>query len=187
MELKINAALLAVLGLAWGSLTARTPLAPLDPSATHPGVHELARLEDQVARDPDDPLRVRRLAEAYLDMHRPGLAVAVLRAADPELLRRPRIAHRLAEAYERSGRVQDALATADLALRRCARALGTSPSATPVPEHGCDARAHAVLTVHRNALVHLVAWGVDWPAQDPRTADAYARATRRARLAFIVP
>ncbi len=187
MELKINAALLALLGLAWGSLTARTPVAPLDPSAAHPGVQELARLEDRVAHEPDDPIGVRRLAEAYLDMHRPGLAVAVLRAADPAILERPTIAHRLAEAYERSGRVADALATADLALRRCARALGTRPSATPVPLHVCDARAHAVLSVHRDALAHLVAWGVDRPSQDPRTADAYARATRRARLAFATP
>ena len=162
-------------------------MAPLDPSATHPGIRELARLEDQVAHAPSDPTRVRRLAEAYLDLRRPGLAVAVLRAADPALLEEPTIAHRLAEAYERSGRVEDALATADLALRRCARALGTRPSSTPVPRHGCDARAHAVLSVHRDALAHLVAWGVDRPLEDSRTADAYARATRRARLAFANP
>ncbi|MEM1417687.1 MAG: hypothetical protein AAGH15_22505 [Myxococcota bacterium] len=187
MELRVNAVVLVVLATVWGTLTARTPIAPLEPSATHPGLRELARLEDRVAHHPDDPVLVRRLAEAYLDMNRPGLAVATLRAAEPELLERPTIAHRLAEAYERSGRVEDALATADLALRRCARALGTRASATPVPRHGCDARAHAVLGIHREALAHLVAWGVERPGSDPRTADAYALATRRARVAFITP
>jgi hypothetical protein len=183
MELRINVVLLSLLACAWAGLSVSEPVAALEPGA--PETRALASLEDEFAAHPGDLRLARALSAAYLDVGRPGLAVATLRAADPTLLEDPTLAHRLAQAYERSGRVLDALATADLALQRCARALGSDDAshATPVPRFGCSERTYASLDVHRSALGHMVRWGVAEPASDSRTAKAYRLATRSATLA----
>lgn len=185
MELKINVLVLVALSFVWAHVTASSPVAPLD--AVDPGTRELERLEDSFARERTDPTLARRLAEAYIDLGRPGLAIATVRAADPTLLEHPLVAHRLAQAYEASGRLLDAVATADLALARCARSLGTAnaPSGTPVPRYGCNAHQHAVLTTHRVALGHMVEWGVTAPGTDPRVRGAYDLAMRRTRVALV--
>lgn len=184
MEVRINLAMLAILGLSWCHLTASNPVASFEPSSD--GARELAALEDELAHHPGDPVLARHLAETYLDIGRPGLAIAALRAADPTLLEHPLVAHRLAQAYEASGRVLDAFSTADLALQRCARSLGTrdAPSNTPLPRHVCDPHQHAVLTTHHRALSLMVEWGVAVPGRDPRTEVAYGLALRRARIAM---
>lgn len=183
MELRLNLALLALVAAAASALTAAEPVAALDPDA--PSTRELAAMEDAFARDPGDIAMARQLAETYIELRRPGLAIAVLRAGDPELLDHPMLAHRLAQAYEQGGRVLDAYATSDLALARCARSLGTAdaPSGTPVPTYGCTARQHAVLEMHRNALGHMVRWGVADPIHDDRTRTAYELSVRRASIA----
>lgn len=183
MELRLNLVLLALIVAASSSLTAAEPVAALDPDA--PSTRELAAMEDAFAQDPSDIALARGLAETYIDLRRPGLAIAVLRAGDPQHLDHPMVAHRLAQAYEQGGRVLDALATSDLALARCARSLGTAdaPSGTPVPVYSCTARQHAVLEMHRNALVHMVRWGVADPIHDPRTRRAYDLSIRRASIA----
>jgi hypothetical protein len=164
-------------------MTTAKPISPLDPA--RPGTQHLASLEDAYAHDPTNVALARELAETYLDLARPGLAIAALRAGDPTNLEHPALAHRLAQAYEASGRVLDAYATADLALARCARSLGTkdAPSGTPVPRFECDARQHAVLEIHRRALGHMVEWGIADPTRDDRTEVAYDVALRRARIA----
>ncbi len=184
MELKLNVALLVGLAFVWAHLTASTTVSPLD--ADDPGTLELQRLEDEFALHRDDPQLGRTLAEAYIDLGRPGLAIAVLRAGDPALIEHPLVAHRLAQAYEASGRLLDALATANLASARCARSLGTvdAPSGTPVPRYTCNAHQHAVLSTHRVALSHMVDWGVTAPGTDPRAQTAYDLAMRRARIAL---
>ncbi len=183
MEIRVNLALLAVLGLVWMALSADEPVAALDPD--EPATRELAALEDGFARDRGDAVLARALSTRYLEMDRPGLAIASLRAADPALQQDPMIAHRLAQAYEQTGRMLDALATADLALARCARSLGTTDSsaATPLPRYGCSEREYAVLDMHRSALDHMVRWGVSQPDGDGRTHVAYELAMRRARVA----
>ena len=183
MELRINVVLLSILACAWATLSTSEPAAALDPAS--PATRALAALEDDFAVHPGDLRLARALSTAYLEVDRPGLAVAALRAADPTLLEDPTLAHRLAQAYERSGRVLDALATADLALQRCARALGAPEASevTPVPRFGCSERTYASLDVHRSALGHMGRWGVAEPASDARAAVAYRLATRSATLA----
>jgi hypothetical protein len=182
MEIRINLVLMAALGLAWAGLTAAEPVAALDPGADE--TRHLAILEDAFAQDRSDPVLARELAERYLEIEQPGLAVATIRAADPALLEDPLLAHRLAQAYEKSGRVLDAMATADLALARCARSLGAAGvSGTPVPRYNCSERHYAVLDMHRTALVHMVQWGVAEPDHDARARVAYDLALRRARVA----
>jgi tetratricopeptide (TPR) repeat protein len=183
MELRVNLVVFAVLAVAWGALTAAKPVAAVVPGT--PESAALAALEDRLATDPTDRNTARLLADAYLERGRPGLAVAALRAGDRSLLEDPAIAHRLAQAYERSGRLLDATATADLALARCARALGSSDASpvTPVPRFDCSERTYAALAMHRTALEHLVQWGVADPSRDARTPLAYSLALRSARLA----
>jgi len=183
MEIRLNLVLLAALGIVWGCLRGTDPAAALEPGTEE--TRELAALEDAFARDRDDIVLARRLSTRYLELDQPGLAIAALRSADPELLEDPMLSHRLAQAYEANGRVLDALATADLALARCGRTLGTahSSAATPIPRYGCSERELAVLDMHRSALDHMVRWGVADPRHDPRVRTAYELATRTARVA----
>jgi hypothetical protein len=109
--------------------------------------------------------------------------MTAIRAADPTVLEEPTIAHQLARAYEGSGRLLDALATADLALARCARVLGARPLETAVPHYACSERTLAKLDTHKAALARMVQWGVVDPRLDARAKRAYDLALRRARIA----
>lgn len=182
MEIRANILILVVVGLCWAGLRTSDPQATAEPR--DPDTRELARLEDAFARNRGDRALARKLSGRYLERGRPGLAVAALRAADPGLLDAPGLAHRLAKAYEGQGRLLDALATAKVALARCARSLGTggSSSATDVPDYGCDGSRYAALDMHRTALRYMVRWGVSDP-QSRRARLAYELAARRARIA----
>lgn len=182
METKVNLVLLAILGVAWGAVSLAEPAAALDPQAS--STNELAQLEDAFAADRGNAGLAARLADHYVDLRSPQLAVAALGASTPEVRRDPAILHRLAQAYEETGRVEDALGTARLALARCARAIGTSRASelTPVPTHDCTERTYAALDMHASALAHMVRWGVTDPQTDRRTPTAYALAVRSARI-----
>lgn len=183
MELRVNLAILAALGLVWAALAAGQPVAALDPASVR--TRRLADLEDGFARNRDDRATALALAESYLEIHEPGLAIATLRSADPQLLEDPMVSHRLAQAYEQSGRVLDALATADVAIARCARSIGADGATvlTPVPRFECTEGTYAALEMHRAALDRMVRWGVSDPERDPRARIAYDVAVRRARVA----
>jgi len=183
VETEFNIFLLACLAVGFASLTVADPVAALDPGSV--SVQRLAALEDAAAQHPDDAVFARELAEFYLELHRPGLAVAALSAVDESVREHPMVAHRLAQAYEASGRLGDAESTAQLALARCARSLGTSdaPSGPLSPRHTCRARDHALLEMHVAALGQMVAWGVEDPRTDPRARLAHDLSERRARIA----
>lgn len=185
MEIRLNLVLLFALGVVWATLTADDPVSAMDPSKSE--TRELAALEDQFALDRTDVVVARSLSTRYLELNRPGLAIATLRSASPDLLDDPILAHRLAQAYETSGRMLDAHATAQLALARCARSLGAagSSTATPLPRYGCSEREYAVLDVHLTALDHMVRWGVASPDEDSRASMAYDLALRRAHVASV--
>jgi tetratricopeptide (TPR) repeat protein len=186
MEVRVNLALLVVLAVVWGALCSTEPVAAMDPH--DPQTQDLARLEDALAARPTDARLAERLAERYLDLGEPGLAVAALRSADPSVLEDPLTAHRLAQAYEQSGRVSDALATANLALARCTRTIGTDEvqaAMTPVPRYDCSERTLAALELHQAALDRMSHMGVSDPTHDlARAARAYQLATRSARVAM---
>ncbi|UJR82018.1 hypothetical protein [Sandaracinus amylolyticus] len=182
MEAKLNVGILCTLALAWASLTLAEPSSAMDPHAEL--TRDLADMEDRFARDREDPALAEHLADAYLDLDRPDLAVATLSTADASVQADPAVAHRLARAYEQSGRVADALATAELAAARCARSIGTadSSSVTPIPERSCSERTYAALSMHRNALSRMHAWGVTDPRTDSRAQLAYSLSVRAARI-----
>jgi hypothetical protein len=182
MEVKLNFGILVVLAVIWATLTRAEPSAALDPRLEE--TEHLARLEDEFARARGDLALAEDLAEAYLAIDRADLVIATLTSAPTEVQSDPAIAHRLARAFEFSGRVADALATAELALARCGRALGTSDSSTltPVPNRHCGERTYASLEVHRNALSRMHAWGVSDPRTDSRGQLAYSLSIRAARI-----
>lgn len=182
MEAKLNLLLLGALAVAWAAISLAEPAAALDPAQR--ATQELAALEDAYALDRSDPELARRLADHYLALSAPQLAVAALSASAPEVREDPAVLHRLARSYEQTGRMQDAVATAELALARCARALGTSEASdvTPAPARACSERTYAALERHANALAYMARWGVTDVRSDPRARTAYALAVRSARI-----
>ena len=186
MEIRISLGLMvALMVTAWG-LSAHRPRAVMAPHRSDTG--ELAAIEDEFARNRDGLALGRRLAANYLRQEHPGLAIAAIRAADAALLADPILSHRLAQAYEKSGRLDDAVATANLALARCGRALGTreAGSVTRTPAYGCSAGEFAVIERHQRALLLMNGWGVQDPRTDPRAKLARLLSERRARLATAV-
>ncbi|MGE0789975.1 MAG: tetratricopeptide repeat protein [Sandaracinaceae bacterium] len=182
MHTKLNAVLLGSLVAVGGALELHEPAPATELDAGE--LSDLARLEDRVALDPDDRGATLALADRYLAVGQPRLAIAILGAAPAELREDPDTLHRLARAYEETGRMEDALATGELALARCARALGTegASSLTPVPERSCSERSLANLDMHARALEAMVRWGVTDVSHDLRAAEAYRRAIRSARI-----
>jgi len=182
MEAKLNLGILFTVSSMWATMTWVEPSAALDPTAE--STRRLAALEDRFARDRDDVELAEGLAKAYVDLDRADLAVATLSAAPAGVRTDPGVAHLLARAYEQTGRVSDALATAELALARCARAIGTADGSavTPLPARPCSERTYAALEMHRNALARMQAWGVTDPRTDDRARLAYALAVRTARI-----
>ena len=179
MEFRVNLVLIAFVACVWLGLYAQHPARIGDDVE----MAQLGRLEDEVARHPSDGASLVALSERYLVQGYPTLAMTVIRAADATLLEEPEVAHQLARAYEGSGRLLDALATADLALARCARVLGARPLATAVPHFACSERTLATLDVHKLALARMVQWGVVDPRVDVRAKHAYELAQRRTRMA----
>jgi len=187
VEARCNALIFVGILATLASLQNAEPASDLD--QRNPGTATLTRLEDAFATDPGNRALARRLAETYLDLERPGLAVAVLRSGDPSIMQDPIIAHRMAQAYEATGRVLDAYATARYAQERCVSTLhqeanAVSTEATESVEPACTRSQLAVLDVHSRVLQTLVAWGVSDPLRDPRTSRAYEAQMRVATVAM---
>lgn len=184
MEARCNALIFVGILATLASLQNAEPASDLD--QRNPGTATLTSLEDAFATDPGNRALARRLAETYLDLERPGLAVAVLRSGDPSIMQDPIVAHRMAQAYEATGRVLDAYATARYAQERCVSTLSAEASAASVEgvEPVCTRSQLAVLDVHSRVLQTLVAWGVSDPLRDPRTSRAYEAQMRVATVAM---
>lgn len=174
MEIRLSLLLLAVLLMAGVALSASHPRAVSDPMAVE--TRALAELEDAAALARGDLEVARKLTTAYLRLGQPGLVIAAVRSAQPELARDPLLTHRLSQAYEASGRVDDALTTAQLAFARCT---------TPDAGSACNIATLTALEVHLSALAMLQRWGVQEPRRDTRTALAYQLAQRTARIASL--
>jgi len=184
VELRFNLLFLGLVALAAMAMTASEPVAALDPHAL--GTRHLRALEDRFAREPGDHDLALRLAEAYLERDRPELAITALRAADARVLDAPDVVHRLSQAYEAMGRLDEAESAAERAYALCERAVDWADGelTVPPPLHPCTAQVLAVLDVHRVAVHHLLGFGVHDPRHDGRTRLAYDLAMRRARVAL---
>lgn len=172
MEIRLSLALLVLLLVSGAALSASRPHALRDPASLETAA--LAELEDNASLARGDLELTRRLATTYLRLGQPGLVIAAVRSAPPELGRDALLTHRLSQAYEASGRVDDALNTAQLARARCA-----------LPSASCSPATMAALDMHAEALAMLLRWGVQEPRHDTRTALAYRLAQRTARIASL--
>lgn len=185
MEIRLSLALLALLGgIAW-SLAATAPRPQLDQDTQ--AVRGLSALEDAFATAHDNLDVARRLSAEYLRLGQPALAIGVARTASPALIADPLLTHRLAQAYEAVGRLDDALATASVAHARCLRAVGSSAAAFAdgAPRFACTPAVLVAVEQHEQALSQMLRWGVTDPRHDPRARLARGLAERRVRIASI--
>jgi hypothetical protein len=181
MEIRVSLVLLAALVVTGSALSASGPSALVDPISVE--AQQLSQLEDAASAARGDLTLTQRLAATYLRLGHPGLAITAVRAAPPEVGRDPVLTHRLAQAYEASGRVEDALGTAELALARCKCVVAQELSCEQAAR--CSASTIAALEMHQDALTMLLRWGVSDPRHDTRTALAYRLAQRTARIASL--
>ena len=167
-----NAALLVALGALWLASGTQHEKAVLAESRSG----AVRALEVQVAMAPGDAMRRRDLAQAYLDVQAPGLAVGVIESAPAAVQTSPLIEHVYARALLDEGRSVDALAAERRVLVRCAP--------TAEDESPCDTWLLASATRRADILRELVDLGVDDAQAHPEaSAIAYHNATREARLA----
>lgn len=181
MEIRLSLVLLVVLVVTGSALSASGPSALVDPVSLE--ARQLSQLEDAASAARGDLALTQRLAATYLRLGHPGLAITAVRAAPAEVGRDPVLTHRLAQAYEASGRVEDALGTAELALARC-KCVAARSELCEQPSR-CTASTVAALEMHQDALMMLTRWGVSDPRHDTRTALAYRLAQRTARIASL--
>jgi hypothetical protein len=169
----LSGLVLVAAALVWVASGAEREHAVLSPVGEASDPSLLARLEADVAASPSDDETLRRLAQAYLDAHAPGLALAVIERSPDGVRVRSKVEHLYARALLEEGRAQDALAVERRVLRTCTMADGI-----------CDAWLIASARRRADILEELVDLGVeDARAQPEASAVAYHNATREARLA----
>jgi len=161
--------LLSALGTLWlASGTQREHRVVYDPRQTH-----LQALEIAYAESDHDPLKLRDLAQGYLDSASPGLAIGVIEAAPQPVKDKPQIQHVYARALLDQGRANDALTMEKKVLDQCAS-----------QETTCDAWLVASATRRTEILTELVQLGIeDAQAHPEASVIAYHNATRQATLA----
>jgi hypothetical protein len=137
----------------------------------------IGALEAHVAARPDDVRETRALAQQYLDVRQPGLAIVLVEGA-PELVRNDvGLEHVFARALIDEGRNGEALAVE----RRVADVCGAAVEAGGAPAV-CDAVLVASASRRIDILRALLALGVeDARAQPEASLIAYANATREVR------
>jgi hypothetical protein len=161
--------ILSALGTLWlASGTQREHRVVYDPRQDH-----LATLEIAYAESDHDPVKLRELAQGYLDSASPGLAIGVIEAAPKNVQEKPQIEHVYARALLDQGRATDALAMEKKVLDQCA-----------LEESACDSWLVASATRRTEILTELVQLGIDDAQAHPEASViAYHNATRQATLA----
>jgi hypothetical protein len=169
----LNAFVLVAAGALWGASGTEREHAVLSPVGQASDAAAMVGLEAEVAASPQDDAKLRSLAQAYLDAHAPGLALAVMERAPDDVRLRSRVQHVYARALLEEGRAQDALGVERSVLRTCTMADGI-----------CDAWLIASARRRADILEELVELGVEDARAEPEaSAVAYHNATREARLA----
>ncbi len=145
-------------------------------------MRQLAEMEETAAASPTDIQTAVSLADRYLALGEPDLAIAIVRRAGAE--GEPAAAHRLSIAYERLGRLTDALATERTALYRCwaRRVPGLQDPAT---RGLCGDDTYGRIDLHLRAVEAMHDMGVVDPGVQPeRARRAYDIAYRVVRVAL---
>ncbi|OJY16447.1 MAG: hypothetical protein BGO98_30665 [Myxococcales bacterium 68-20] len=167
-----NVAVLVAIGAIWFCGTTQREK-PVVGNASQTG--RVGALETRLAATPDDPAAVRELAQAYLDIKQPGMAIGTIERATTAVRRAPTVEHLYARALLEQGRSADALAAEKRVLATCA-----DPS-IEVP--ACSTYLIASATRRAEIIEQLVQLGVeDANAQPEASSLAYYNATRQVSL-----
>lgn len=168
-----NFAVLMGIGAIWFCGTTQREK-PVVGNASHSG--RVGALEEQAASHPTDAAALRELAQAYLDIHQPGMAVGVIERAPSALRDEPAVEHLHARALLDQGRSADALEAERRVLRACADPSPEAPACSPWLVASATRRA--------DILEQLVELGIeDANAQPEASKFAYHSATRQVSLA----
>ena len=163
-----NVAVLVAIGVIWFAGSTQREKRVVGDSHTD----RVALLEEQVAASPNDVVRVRELAQAYLDARAPGMALASIEHATPAVRAEPTVEHLYARALLDQGRSADALAAERRVLARCADPSSEVPA--------CSTYLIASATRRAEILEQLVTLGVEDANAHPEASSlAYHNATRQ--------
>lgn len=163
-----NVAVLLAIGVIWFAGSTQREKRVVGDSHTD----RVALLEEQVAASPNDVVRVRELAQAYLDARAPGMALASIEHATPAVRAEPTVEHLYARALLDQGRSADALAAERRVLARCADPSSEVPA--------CSTYLIASATRRAEILEQLVTLGVEDANAHPEASSlAYHNATRQ--------
>jgi len=163
-----NVAVLVAIGVIWFAGSTQREKRVVGDSHTD----RVALLEEQVAATPNDVVRVRELAQAYLDARAPGMALASIEHAAPAVRAEPTVEHLYARALLDQGRSADALAAERRVLARCADPSSEVPA--------CSTYLIASATRRAEILEQLVTLGVEDANAHPEASSlAYHNATRQ--------
>jgi predicted Zn-dependent protease len=166
-----NVAVLLAIGAIWFAGTTQREKRVVGDAHTD----KMALLEDQAAQSPNDPARVKELAQTYLDARQPGMALGAIERAPVAVRTDPTVEHLYARALLDQGRSADALAAERRVLARCA-----DPSVA-VP--ACSTYLIASATRRAEILEQLVQLGVEDANAHPEASSlAYHNATRQVSL-----
>jgi hypothetical protein len=163
-----NIAVLAAIGALWfcGMTQREKPV-----FGDLPGRGRVGALETRAASNPADAAALRELAQAYLDMQQPGLAVGAIERAAPATRDEPTVVHLYARALLDQGRSVDALAAEKRVLAACA-------------DGSCSTWLVASATRRADIVQELVQLGVEDANAHPEASSlAYHNATRQVSLA----
>lgn len=135
----------------------------------------VASQEEAAAQSPNDPVKVRALAQAYLDARQPGMALATVERAPVPVRADPTVEHLYARALLDEGRSADALAAEKRVLDRCADPHSAAPP--------CSTWLIASATRRADILEQLVQLGIEDANAHPEASSlAYHNATRQVSL-----
>ena len=166
-----NVAVLVAIGAIWFAGSTQREKRVVGDSHTD----RVALLEERVAASPNDPVRVRELAQAYLDARAPGMALNSIERAPAVVRAEPTVEHLYARALLDQGRSADALAAERRVLAICA-----DPSANPGSVPSCSTYLIASATRRADILEQLVTLGVEDANAHPEASSlAYHNATRQ--------
>ncbi|MEI8254724.1 MAG: hypothetical protein WCJ30_03540 [Deltaproteobacteria bacterium] len=179
MQVRTQLAVVAVIAAGWGAGNYAVVRPVVDHSEAASRA-SLAQLEAMVARDRDNVVAARALAERYLALHMPQLAVDTMARMTAGVQSDGRVVLNVARGYEQLGDVQTASARLNGALNRC----------QTVPEDlaagaGCDVRTQTEIAIESTAVDRMISWHVS-PVSDPdRAALAHDLAIRPISMARI--
>lgn len=167
-------AVLAAGGLLW-AMSGTPKEKPVLAAAEPQGVRAL---EFNAAAHPESAESTRALAQAYLDVRQPGLAIVLVEGAAPTVHDDVRVQHVYARALVDEGRNDEALAVEGGVVARCHPVAEGAPAPS-----GCDGVLLASAMRRSDILRELVSMGVeDAQAHPEMSLVAYQNATREARV-----